>query len=530
MNTDSKGSIKSVFSNLAKQFSANIQTYAIIVALLGIWAFFYMMRPSYLSPRNFSNLFRQMAITSFLAAGMVLVIVTGNIDLSVGKLAGFVSVVVAKFQDDIWTSIPWEELPFGEQPVVLTTVISVLIGLATGTLIGMLQGYIISYWRIPSFIVTLAGMWMLDGAILLVTEGKTIAADQPTLAVIAQRNLDNRIGWIIAALVVVLLFFSMFNSRRKKRRYGFELAPLYLDLLRTVLFAGLVGGYIYMVNQYEGLQVLVLLLAIAAVTVTYVSNNTRFGRYAYAIGGNIEAARLSGVNIRKNVFGVFTLMGFLCGIGGVALASYVGYGTIAAGQGYELDAIASCILGGTSTLGGVGTIFGAMVGSLIMTSLGTGLQILNVQAAWQKLVKGIVLVLAVYVDVFFKTNSVSLKDLGGLYFSFKGRIGRRAFWLRGLVPIIVLTAGVIGVIVLVLVEGQPAAWLRPVLVGLGILWMLLVTWASLSVQIKRLHDRDKSGWWILIDLVPIIGQIWSLVELGCLKGTEGPNRFGEEPS
>jgi D-xylose transport system permease protein len=395
MNKDSNGSVKGVVANLAKQLRANMQTYAIIVALLGIWAFFTLLRPSYMAPRNFSNLFRQMSITSFMAAGMVLVIVTGNIDLSVGKLAGFVSVVVAKFQDDIWTQI----LP--DQPL-LTTAISVVIGLATGTLIGTLQGYIISYWGIPSFIVTLAGMWMLDGAILLVTEGKTIAADQPEFAVIGQGYLPPYVGWIIAGLVVALLFITMFNSRRKKRRYGFELAPLYLDLLKTVLFSGLVIGYITMVNQYSGVPVVVLLLAIAAVAMTYISSNTRFGRYAYAIGGNREAARLSGVNIRKNVFGVFTLMGFLCGVAGVVMASYVGYGTIAAGQGYELDAIASCILGGTSTLGGVGTIFGAMVGSLIMTSLGTGLQILNVQAAWQKLAKGIVLVLAVYVDVYFK--------------------------------------------------------------------------------------------------------------------------------
>jgi D-xylose transport system permease protein len=160
-----------------------------------------------------------MAITSFMSAGMVLVIVTGNIDLSVGKLAGFVSVVVAKFQDDIWTQI----LP--DQPI-LTTAISVVIGLATGTAIGTLQGYIISYGGIPSFIVTLAGMWMLDGAILLVTEGKTIAADQPELAVIGQGHLPKYVGWIIAGLVVALLFITMFSGRRKKRRYGFELAPL----------------------------------------------------------------------------------------------------------------------------------------------------------------------------------------------------------------------------------------------------------------------------------------------------------------
>jgi D-xylose transport system permease protein len=147
-----------------------------------------------------------------------------------------------------------------------------------------------------------------------------------------------------------------------------------------------------------------LLLAIVAIIMAYISNNTRFGRYAYAIGGNREAARLSGINIRRSIFLIFVLMGLLSGVAGVVLASYVGYGTTAAGQGYELDAIASAILGGTSTLGGVGTIFGALIGSLIMSSLTTGLQMLNVAPAWQYLVKGAVLVLAVYADVSFKKN------------------------------------------------------------------------------------------------------------------------------
>ena len=395
MNTDSNTS-SSTFSTLGKQLRANIQTYAIVVALIAIWVFFSAMTQGrYAAPQNFSNLFRQMTITSFMAIGMVLVIVTGNIDLSVGKLAGFVSVVVAHFQARIWTEI----LP---DQGVLTTIISILVGLGTGTLIGMLQGYIIAYLRVPSFIVTLGAMWILKGAILLVTEGKTIPANQPALAVVAQGYLPNNVGWILAALIVALLFYNLFSGRQKKQKYGFELAPLNLDLLKTFLFAALVVGYVYIVNIYNGVQIPVLLLGITAVVMSYIANNTRFGRYAYAIGGNREAARLSGVSIRRNTFGVFTLMGFLCGVAGVALASYVGYGTIAAGSGYELDAIGSCILGGTSTLGGVGTIFGAMVGSLIMTSLGTGLQILNVQAAWQYLVKGVVLVLAVFADVYFK--------------------------------------------------------------------------------------------------------------------------------
>ncbi len=388
----------SAVSDMSKRFRANIQTYALIMALIVMWGFFYAMTDgAYLGPQNFSNLFRQMTVTALLAAGMVLVIVTGNIDLSVGKLAGFVSVVVAYSQARIWTQL----LPGQE---ILTTVLSVMVGLATGTLFGMLSGYIIAFLQVPSFIVTLGGLWFLNGAILIVTEGKTIPANQPMFSVIAQGYLPVWIGWILAAAVVGLLFYMMFNSRRKKAQYGFELTPLYLDLFKTIIFAGVVVGYVFLVSQYNGIPVPVFLLAVTAVVMAYVSNNTRFGRYAYAIGGNREAARLSGVSIRNNVFLIFVLMGFLCGVSGVVLASYVGYGTVAAGTGYELDAIASCILGGTSTLGGEGTIFGAMIGALIMASLTNGLQMMNVQPAWQYLLKGIVLVVAVYADVTLKRN------------------------------------------------------------------------------------------------------------------------------
>ncbi len=388
----------SAVSDIAKRLRANLQTYALIVALMIIWGIFTARTEgSFLGAQNFSNLFRQMTVTAFLSVGMVLVIVTGNIDLSVGKLAGFVSVVVAYFQARIWTQIlPNQEL--------LTTAISVLAGLGTGILAGIVQGYVIAYLRVPAFIVTLGGMWFFNGAILLVTEGKTVPANQPIFAVIGQGYLPPMAGWILGAAVVILLFYTMFSGRQKKRRYGFELGPLYMDILKTALFAVLVLGYVFMVNKYNGVSIPVLLLALVAVVVAYVSNNTRFGRYAYAIGGNREAARLSGVNIVNNIFMIFVLMGFLCGISGIVLASYVGYGTISAGQGYELDAIASCILGGTSPLGGEGTIFGAMVGALIMASLTNGLQILNVPAAYQYLLKSIVLVMAVYLDVYIKKN------------------------------------------------------------------------------------------------------------------------------
>lgn len=383
---------------LGKRFRSNIQTYTIILALVAIWILFAVLtNGAFTAPQNISNLFRQMTVTSFLAIGMVFVIVTGNIDLSVGKLAGFVSVVAAYFQANIWYSL----IP--DMPLVAAT-LSVVIGVGVGVLWGVLQGYIIAFLNVPAFIVTLGSMFILNGAILLVTQGKTIPANQPYFSEIAQGYLPPLAGWVIGVLVVAFLFWNMFRSRQSKRRHGFELPGIALDLATTIFYAALVIGYIYWVNQYRGIQTPVLLLAITAAIMAYVSNNTRFGRYAYAIGGNREAARLSGINIRRSIFLIFVLMGLLSGIAGVVLASYVGYGTIAAGQGYELDAIASAILGGTSTLGGVGTVSGALIGSLIMSSLTTGLQMLNVAPAWQYLVKGGVLVLAVYADVYFKKN------------------------------------------------------------------------------------------------------------------------------
>jgi D-xylose transport system permease protein len=393
--------IKNNISQIGQQIRSNLQTYALVVALIVIWLlFFFLTNGIYLSAQNFSNLFRQMTITAVLSVGMVLVIVAGHIDLSVGKLAGFVSVVVAYLQAYTWN----QYLPGA--PAWLTTTLSVLAGLAIGTLYGVMHGYIIGYLRVPSFITTLASMWILNGLILIRTGGKTIPANQPLFSYIAQGYLPHMWGWILAIIIGVLLFIQMFNSRQRRVKYGFTLAPLYQDILKTTLLVGLVFGYVGYVNEYQGVQIPVLLLAIIAIIVAYVSNNTKFGRYTYAIGGNREAARLSGISIRQNTFSIFVLMGFLCGVSGVIMASYVGYGTIAAGGGYELFAIAACILGGTSTLGGVGTIFGAMIGSQIITSLTNGLQIMNVPSSWQYVVSGAVLVVAVYVDMLLKKNRV----------------------------------------------------------------------------------------------------------------------------
>jgi D-xylose transport system permease protein len=385
-------------AELVRALRGNLQTYTILLVLVGIWLLFFVTTGgSYLEPRNVSNLFRQMTVTAFLATGMVLIIVAGHIDLSVGKMAGFVSVVVAYLQYHTWHDM------FPDQPLLAAT-LSVIVGLIVGALSGALQGYVVAFLNIPAFIVTLGGQWLFNGLILIVTEGKTIAADQPVFSAIAQGYVPVLWGWVFGLVVTAFLYWNMLLGRRNKRKFSLPVRNIYLDISITGILALAVLGYIFYVNNYQGVQNPVLFMGIVAMIVMYVGNNTRFGRYTYAIGGNKEAARLSGINIRSVTFRIFILMGLLSGAAGVMLASYVGYGTIAAGTGYELDAIASCVLGGTSLMGGIGTIPGALVGALIISSLGTGLQMMNVAAAWQYVLKAIVLVLAVLADVYFKKS------------------------------------------------------------------------------------------------------------------------------
>ena len=390
-----------------KRLGANLQTYGLIGALILIWLFFALLTDGiFLGPRNISFLFRQMSITGIMSVGMVLVIVTGNIDLSVGRLAGFVSVIVAMCQMQLWPRLIPQLFPDQDPAsfVVATTLLSVFIRLVVGTLFGIYQGYVIAQLRVPAFIVTLGGLWALQGAILIVTGGQTISARQDAFLSIANGYLPTWAGTVLAAAVTFFLFANMALSRRRKLKYGFELPAMYLDVIKAGVFAAVFILYVYVVNQYNGVQSPVLILAIVAMVVSYVSNSTRFGRYAYAIGGNREAARLSGVNIRNNIFAIFALMGFLCGVAGVVLASYVGGGTPSAGTGMELDVIAACILGGASTLGGEGTILGAMIGALIMATLTNGLQLMNIPNEWQYLIKAGVLILAVYTDVRLRRN------------------------------------------------------------------------------------------------------------------------------
>jgi len=404
-----------MLATLVDTFRRNLRSYILVIALLAIWIGFGIATPAFHSADHIQNVLTQMAIIGIMACGMVFVIVTGGIDLSVGFGAGFVSVVAAALLYFNVITRPLAALfphmsPHGLE--VLSCVVIVALCLLLGALIGVFQGTIIAVLGVPPFIATLGGMFIFKSGILMVTQGKSLfISSNDTYKYIAQGLLPPMFGYVLVAVVAVVLFTMVFRSRARKQKYGIELPHIALDLAKAGFFTLLVLGYVLVVNRVtdpeadasiRGVPFLVVILALIGVLMAYVSTNTRFGRYAYAIGGNREAARLSGINIRKYLFFVYVTMGALMGVSGIALAAYVGSGTTGAGGGYELDVIAACILGGTSTLGGEGTIFGAIIGALIIQSLGNGLQMMNVNSNVQYLIKGLVLILAVWADISMK--------------------------------------------------------------------------------------------------------------------------------
>ena len=389
-------------SLIMRFLSISVKNYTMVIALLLIWVLFGILTNGiFFRARNLSNLFRQMTIIGFLSIGMVLVIVTGNIDLSIGSVAGFVSVVAALLQAQIFPVLLPNLLPNSSTASIalISSVLTIALSLLVGLLVGVWQGTIISYLRVPAFIVTLGGMLIFRGGILGVTQGKTITPIEDPLRLLAQGYISKPVGSLLALIIIGLIFFSYFNRRRRRKHYGFELAPLYKDMLKAGFFSALVALYVIVMNSYRGLQTPVLVLAGTAVFIAYMSFNTRFGRYAYAIGGNVEATRYSGIDIKKNIFQVFILMGLLCGVAGFMLTGYVAAGTPTAGLLFELDAIAACVIGGTSLAGGEGKIFGALVGALIIASLINGMSVMNLDILWQYIARGLVLIIAVYLDV-----------------------------------------------------------------------------------------------------------------------------------
>ena len=395
------------FIDKIKKIKIDIRAYTLIFALIIIWLLFGSLTGGiFLSTRNFSNLLRQMTIISFLAIGMTPVIITGNIDLSVGSMTGFISIIAAYLQAILLpTFLPGLFPALSVELLgILSTIITIIICLLLGLLIGMGQGYIIAYGGVPAFIVTLGGMLILRGGLLAVAQGKTIIPIEDSLRLMAQGYLSKYPGIIIAIIAIIIIFLVTLQSRTKKKQYGLKIKPLSYDLVVASVFSALVLAFTFMMNSYRGIQIPVLIMAIIAILVTYLMNNTRFGRYIYAVGGNKEATKLSGINVHAVVLKTYAMMGLLCGVSGIILTGYVAAGTTSGGMNYELSAIGGCVMGGTSLMGGIGTVFGALMGTLLMTSIENGMSVMNMSVFWQYIVKGLILILAVYADVTSRKN------------------------------------------------------------------------------------------------------------------------------
>ena len=346
------------------------RTLTMVGALALIWvAFSVATDGTFLSPRNLSLLARQMAVTSILATGMVLVIVAGQIDLSVGALSGLMgalSTIVA-------TRLGWP-LP-----------LAFALALAAGATIGGVQGSLIAWLRIPPFIVTLGGMLLFQGSLLGLTRGVTLVPPPGYLAV-GQTYLAAPLGWVAATLAAAAFGFAALRAPGPSR-----LRSLTLALLALVVAA--------VMNAYHGIPVPVLLVLGIAGLLSLIATRTPFGRHLYAVGGNREAAFYSGIPIERRIVGVFALMGLLTGIAGVVLTARVGAATTDAGRMMELDAIAAAVIGGTSLLGGRGSVWGALLGAMVMASLDNGMSLLDTEAFWQPILKGGILVAAVAADM-----------------------------------------------------------------------------------------------------------------------------------
>lgn len=363
----------------------DVRAYTMIAALVLIWIFFDVQNNEFLSARNLSNLFQQMSVTSILAIGMVLIIVAGHIDLSVGSLVGLTGGVLTMFANPAWHQPP--------------AIIAVLICLGVGLLAGLIQGWLVAFQQIPAFIVTLGGMMMYRGLVMGLTHSNSIALQDNSILAVGSQYFTGAVGLIAALIAILVLIFTTIRRRVSRKKYGFDVSPLFMDVLKVVIYSVVILAFVLDMNHYKGIPLPISIVIIVALIFSFISTKTTFGRHIYAIGGNSEAARLSGINIRFKTLMIFVLMGMLSAVASIVLTARLASSTPQAGLNYELDAIAACVIGGTSLMGGVGTIPGAIVGGLVMASLDNGMSLLNMQSFWEYIVKGAVLIIAVWLDI-----------------------------------------------------------------------------------------------------------------------------------
>ena len=370
-----------------------LRAYTMLLALVVIWLFFQWATIDehnpygiFLGAVNFSKLLQQMAVTGVLAVGMLMVIVCGNIDLSIGAVVGLAGGIAALTQG--WGLVP-----------------SLAAAILVGILIGAVQGSLVAYANIPAFIVTLGGLEAWRGVILRLTKGATIPVELPFFRSLGRDFLDPRIGIGLAIAGIAAIAWSNIRRKRARQRHGLAALSVSAIAARIAIPSIVIVAFIFLMNKAGGVPIPVIFLLAVAMAGAFLTANTTFGRYLYAIGGNPDAARLSGINLKRYILVAFCLMGALAGIASILHTARVGSASPDAGTLMELDAIASCVIGGTSLMGGRGTVFGAVLGALILASLDNGMSLLNVENWAQYVVKGSVLVAAVGFDMFGRRKS-----------------------------------------------------------------------------------------------------------------------------
>lgn len=413
---------------MLRKLELDLRLVGMLGALALLWAGFDILTGgAFLTPRNLWNLSVQTSAIAVMACGMVLVIVTRNIDLSVGSMLGLIGMVVGVVQAH-WLPALWGL----EHP--LTWVVAVLVAVMLGALLGLFQGALVAYLAIPSFIVTLGGLLVWRGAAWWVTTGQTVAPMDGHFRRIGG-GIEGAIGaqwtWIVAGLAMLGIVLAMLAARRRKEAHGFAVRPLPAEIAVGLLACGAVLGAALIANAYplpagvarrlveaagqawpaggvfiaHGFAVPLLIAGLVCLAITFLSKRTRFGRYVYSIGGNPEAAALSGIDTRRILMLVFALMGALTGIAACITTARLNAATNAAGTLDELYVIAAAVIGGTSLAGGIGTIIGAMLGALIMQSLQSGMLLMGVDTPMQNIAVGIVLVLAVWLDTLYRARA-----------------------------------------------------------------------------------------------------------------------------
>ena len=406
---------------LLRAIEIDLRLFGMVAALAAILIGFGVATDGqFLEPVNLVNLAVQSVSVAIIATGMTLVIVSRNIDLSVGSIVGVVGMTYAQMMAKVLPNYIGFDHP-------LMWIIALLTGLALGALIGGLQGFIVAYVGVPSFVVTLGGLLAFRGLTWAVTKGVTISPVDPTFGLLGggpEGSIGGTASWIVGIVACVGIFGLLAVKRRQKQRFGFPVRPMWAEVLLGVISSGAVIATVWVANSYlwppglarqyaeangivvpesglrieSGIPWPVLVLIGVTVVMTIVATRRRFGRYVFAIGGNPEAAELGGINTRWTIMKTFILIGVLCAISAAIATARLDGSTLDLGEGYELYVIAASVIGGTSFAGGIGTIPGAVLGAVVMASLAYGLSFIGLSSPIQDIVAGIVLVVAVAFD------------------------------------------------------------------------------------------------------------------------------------